>query len=128
MQCISLSAHTVHTNVATYMCVTCALLYGCTRLVSLCAAPPDAEPDVAGALIGIIVMQDLQRGLLMSLMPFFVGSYPQASWGYTLFLFVKLVLGFVALMVMVRVLTTRVLDGLYRYPVCVCGCARVTFA
>eukprot|EP00731_Ephydatia_muelleri_P030143 Em0021g666a len=74
----------------------------------------DAEPDVAGALIGIIVMQDLQRGLLMSLMPFFVGSYPQASWGYTLFLFVKLVLGFVALMVMVRVLTTRVLDGLYR--------------
>ena len=76
--------------------------------------PPEAEPDVAGALIGIIVMQDLQRGLLMSLMPFFVESYPQASWGYTLFLFVKLVLGFIALLVLVRMLTTRVLDGLYR--------------
>ena len=74
----------------------------------------EAEPDVAGALIGIIVMQDLQRGLLMSLMPFFVESYPQASWGYTLFLFVKLVLGFIALLVLVRMLTTRVLDGLYR--------------
>ena len=85
-------------------------------LLTTRSSPPssEAEPDIAGALIGIIVMQDLQRGLLMSLMPFFAESHPETSWAYTLFLFVKLVLGFIVLLVIVRVLTTRVLDGLYR--------------
>lgn len=92
---------------------------------SRCDFIPETESDVSTSLVGILVMQDVQLGTLMALMPFFVES--KSSPGETqrtvplwVLQLLQVLFGFTFLLITTTGLATRKLDRFYRW-VCVCG-------
>ena len=75
--------------------------------------------------MGTLVMQDVQLGTLMALIPFFVegggargkGGRDRSRYGYSVELMLQilqLLFGFTLLLVVARGMTTRVLERFYR--------------
>ena len=75
--------------------------------------------------MGTLVMQDVQLGTLMALIPFFVegggaqgkGGRDRSGYGYSVELMLQilqLLFGFTLLLVVARGMTTRVLERFYR--------------
>ncbi len=69
---------------------------------------------MARRLMGILVMQDVQLGLLMAVMAFFSPGHTH-QWKGALFVqFVQFVLGFCLLVVAAHLMATKLLDRFYR--------------
>ena len=80
---------------------------------------PDPELDISTSLVGILVMQDVQLGILMAVMPFFMEEEvhsAKSSWTIPsgVLHLVQVMLGFTFLLLTTRGLTTRKLDRFYR--------------
>ena len=86
--------------------------------------PTDTGPDILSSLMGTLVMQDVQLGTLMALIPFFVeggsrgkGGRERSRYGYSVELILQilqLLFGFTLLLLVARGITTRVLERFYR--------------
>ena len=85
---------------------------------------PDPELDISTSLVGILVMQDMQLGILMAVMPFFMEGEVHSTkspWSIPpgVLHLVQVMVGFTFLLLTTRGLTTRRLDRFYRYVLCV---------
>ena len=75
---------------------------------------------VGGHLSGLLVMQDIQLGTLVALMPLFADSpAPQSHWNIAPILYgflqlLQTLCGFCLLVIVARQLTTRILEKFYR--------------
>lgn len=77
--------------------------------------------DVAGHLNGLLVMQDIQLGTLVAIIPLFadrpasLGSWNVAAILYGFLQLLRTLCGFCLLVIIARQLTTRMLEKFYRY-------------
>lgn len=77
---------------------------------------PDLECNVVDSVRGVLLMQDVQLGILMALLPFFQGGTgPAQSVGVWLLQLLQVLFGLPVLVLVVRSLATRVIGKFHRY-------------
>ena len=80
----------------------------------------DPETDVVDSVSGVLMMQDIQLGMLMALLPFFEGGASGGSLAHQhsvvlwLVHLVQVIFGFPVLVFLLRSLVTRVAGKVYR--------------
>ena len=90
--------------------------------LSLSLSHSEPESDVSNMLNGILVMQDIQLGMLVALIPFFASSSSSSSSpstsGLSTFLWfmqiLQVTVGFPLLIIVARGVTMKLLDKFYR--------------
>ncbi len=75
-------------------------------------AESHSHSDLATPLVGLLVVQDIQLGLLVALMPFMRGS--DSSWLFWALQLIQVVFGFPLLLFLTRGLTYRLLEVFYK--------------
>ena len=86
--------------------------------------PSEPEPDLVDSVRGVLLMQDIQLGVLMALLPFFEGgasetdpspSSRQPSGVFWLLQLLQVLFGLPAVVLLLRSLATRLVGRFYRY-------------
>lgn len=73
------------------------------------------ESEFGSSLLGLLVMQDIQLGLLMALMPFFSAGHTHHTKTTFITGFLQFVFGFCLLVVVAQLMASKLLDKFYRY-------------
>ena len=77
----------------------------------------ESDSDMATPLAGLLVIQDIQLGFLVALMPFINKS--DVSWLFWVLQLLQVVFGFPLLLFLTRGLTSKLLEKFYRLVHCV---------
>ncbi len=82
---------------------------------------PDPELDIIDSVSGVLMMQDIQLGTIMALIPFLEGGVSEEgfTYQYNVVMWVlrclQILVGFPALVVILRFLAMRTVARLYRW-------------